>query len=73
MRWVKINNDKMGEGHPPLGVVKSKRECRNLGSIVITLPSSIIKHAHAETQWSSDGDVAAIEQWRDEEEVERGC
>ena len=43
MWWVNISNDKMGEGHPPPGVVKPKKGWCNLGATIATLPSS--KHS----------------------------
>ena len=43
MQLVGNSNDKMVEGHPPLGVVKTNRGWRSLGAAIATLPSS--KHS----------------------------
>jgi len=40
MQLVGSSNDKMGEGHPPLGVTKSKKGWCRLGDVVAILPSS---------------------------------
>lgn len=43
MQMVGSSNDKMGDGHPPLGAAKMKKGWHNLGTAIATLPNS--KHS----------------------------